>query len=55
MRRIEIEFSSQSKSVVSKVNISEEGGDPNDLITTAKNLFDAAEKYALNKTFERNK
>jgi hypothetical protein len=58
-KTIEIQFSSQSKSVTAQTSIALEGDhglmDPQSVLEEAKRLFNEAEKYALSMTFQRNK
>lgn len=57
-KTIEVEFTSQSKSVTAHTSIMLEGDDNTDstqVLEEAKALFSKAEKYAIDKTFERSK
>lgn len=55
MKTVEIEFSEQSKAVVSKVVLKADDTDSSQLLLEAQELFSKAQQFALNKSFARAK
>ena len=57
-KRVIIEYDEQSKAVTAKVNIEYSGDNlpPNeDILKETNELFDSAQRYALNKSILRNR